>query len=256
MPKLRAALWDCNGTWFNDEYAYELCARIAFKELCDVYMSREDYLRCFFGKATSFADTQFFLEEKEYFNPEIIPRIFALEDALYVEMLRTGQITLRDGVLEMFHALKDYGCLQAVATGAQRAHLELLWELYDLPEVDATVTSNNVLFPKPHGETFRQAASLLGVPPQNAVAFDDSVVGVSAAASTGACTIGVIDSIFSDTLYVEALHNAGALHVGTFTDMDLDDIHGAFDAHREKFLCKITGADQLSRHLERQIVFN
>jgi|GEM_PF-6332791 len=234
MTKLRAAIWDCNGTWFNDERVYEVCAAIAFKEICGVEMSHEDYMRHFFGKATSIEDTKKFLLEHEYDNFDVIPKVFAYEDQLYVEMLMTGHITVRPGVLEMFHALKDHGCAQAIATGAQRAHIDLLWELFDLPPVDLAVTSDNVLYPKPHEETFRQAAMGLNVNPAHAVGFDDSIVGVSSASNAGICAVGITDEVYTSDLLKEALGNAGALHIGPFSTMTLEHVLAAHQMHLDR----------------------
>jgi len=53
------------------------------------------------------------------------------------------------------------------------------------------VSGDEVTEPKPHPEPYLRAAELLGVDPMDAVAIEDSLVGLSSAVASGAATIGV-----------------------------------------------------------------
>ena len=74
----------------------------------------------------------------------------------------------------------------AVGTGASREHaLEQLGPLDILPLLSALVTASDVQHGKPHPETFLTAAQLIGVPPDRCVVFEDTAIGMRAAAAAG-----------------------------------------------------------------------
>lgn len=74
----------------------------------------------------------------------------------------------------------------AVGTGASREHaLEQLGPLAILPLLSALVTASDVQHGKPHPETFLTAAQLIDVPPSRCVVFEDTAIGMRAAAAAG-----------------------------------------------------------------------
>jgi beta-phosphoglucomutase-like phosphatase (HAD superfamily) len=56
---------------------------------------------------------------------------------------------------------------------------------------DVVVCGEDVSYPKPHPEAYLSAASALGVPIAECVAFEDSGHGAASAFSSGAVTIGL-----------------------------------------------------------------
>lgn len=80
----------------------------------------------------------------------------------------------------------------AVGTGAQTAEAELALKLCGLADsMEVIVGADQVTRPKPAPDTFLRCAALLKVPPANCVVFEDSKVGLQAAASAGMAGVDV-----------------------------------------------------------------
>jgi beta-phosphoglucomutase len=111
------------------------------------------------------------------------------EDYLaYIENMDAGEIL--DGVENVLKYLKDRG--QMIALGSASKNARPILEKTGLIHLfDAIVDGNDVTNAKPDPEVFLQAAKLLGVEPQNAIVFEDSVAGIQAANIAGMTSIGI-----------------------------------------------------------------
>ncbi|MEL7087892.1 MAG: HAD-IA family hydrolase [Planctomycetota bacterium] len=80
----------------------------------------------------------------------------------------------------------------AVATGSTRTGVTRTLGAIDLADHFAVVvTADDVTHPKPHPETFLKAAELLGVPPEECLAFEDAAPGLASARAAGMDVIDV-----------------------------------------------------------------
>lgn len=105
-------------------------------------------------------------------------------------------VPVKAGVHELLGELKARKIPMAVATSsrAQHAHGHL-GAAGLLPLFEAVVTRDDVQNPKPHPEPYLKAAGLLGLPPEQCVAVEDSHTGVRAAHAAGMQTIMVPDLV-------------------------------------------------------------
>jgi HAD superfamily hydrolase (TIGR01509 family) len=122
---------------------------------------------------------------------------FAECDRLYVEHRDRAFITsvpLKAGAVELLEALGQHGLKVAVATSASRhaasLHLGRSGLSARLPVV---VTRDDVARGKPHPDVFLRAAALLGVPPVECLAVEDSLHGIRAAHAAGMMPVMVPD---------------------------------------------------------------
>jgi len=84
----------------------------------------------------------------------------------------------------------------AVASGGMVGVITLILENLGLTEYfDAVVTAEDVVYGKPHPETFLRAAHLLGVTPQKCLVFEDSPTGIEAAEAAGMAWVEVTREI-------------------------------------------------------------
>ncbi len=91
-------------------------------------------------------------------------------------------------VVNRYHGKKP----MAVGTGAQTAEAQLALKLCGLSDcLQVIVGADQVDRPKPAPDTFLRCASLLNVPPENCVVFEDSKVGLQAAARAGMAGVDV-----------------------------------------------------------------
>jgi beta-phosphoglucomutase family hydrolase len=81
----------------------------------------------------------------------------------------------------------------AIGTGATTAEANTILTLCDLKEfMTVIVGADQVQNPKPAPDTFLRCAQLLNVAPENCVVFEDSKLGLQAAASAGMVGIDVL----------------------------------------------------------------
>ncbi|MGH1523121.1 HAD family hydrolase [Leifsonia sp. L25] len=97
----------------------------------------------------------------------------------------------RPGARELLRSLRDQGVRTALVTMSVRSMAEQIVSAIPFDAFDIIVSGDEVSDPKPHPAPYLRAAELLGVAPGDAVAIEDSLVGLSSAVASGAATIGV-----------------------------------------------------------------
>ena len=97
----------------------------------------------------------------------------------------------RPGARELLRSLRERGVRTALVTMSVRKMAEQIVAGIPFDAFEVIVSGDEVDRPKPHPEPYLLAARLLGVDPRDAVAIEDSLVGLSSAVASGAITIGV-----------------------------------------------------------------
>jgi len=109
------------------------------------------------------------------------------------ELLNAG-VPLRPTVRDVLSRLSDAGITMAVVTSTQRAdaqhHLE---KAGILPYFSRLIGGDDVTKGKPDPEPYRRGAAVLGVSPEQCVAFEDSDTGTAAAVAAGCQTWQIPD---------------------------------------------------------------
>jgi HAD superfamily hydrolase (TIGR01509 family) len=122
---------------------------------------------------------------------------FAEFDRRYEDM-RNGALAtvvpLKAGALELLDALERCALKVALATSASRRAAELHLGLSGLrARLPVVVTRDDVARGKPHPDAYLRAAELLGVPPEQCLAVEDSFNGIRAAHAAGMMPVMVPD---------------------------------------------------------------
>ncbi|WP_245572404.1 HAD family hydrolase [Actinokineospora enzanensis] len=112
-------------------------------------------------------------------------------EARMVELFRTS-LTFRPGAPEALRAVRATGLPVALVTSTERALTEIALdtigrELFDVTVCGDEVDGRN----KPLPEPYLKAARLLGVPPADCLAIEDSPTGTASAVAAG-CTVLVV----------------------------------------------------------------
>jgi beta-phosphoglucomutase-like phosphatase (HAD superfamily) len=120
----------------------------------------------------------------------------ALMDELHELVMQEALLGVepRPGAVALLARLSDAGVALAVASNAEREFLQRTLSSAGLLEdgpFAAIVSANDVEQPKPAPDIYLEAARRLGVAPGDAVALEDSPIGVAAAAAAGMFVIGV-----------------------------------------------------------------
>ena len=117
-------------------------------------------------------------------EPSTISEIKELASNLFHEKI--GQPILRDGVEDYLIAAKEAGLKIGLASSSKREWVErYLTQLHILPYFEVIKTRDDVTTVKPDPELYVQAINALGVKPEEAVAFEDSLNGLKAALAAG-----------------------------------------------------------------------
>lgn len=105
---------------------------------------------------------------------------------LFVKYALESDLKPTEGLVSFLHKLHKMGIFTAIASGSRKSVIIPLLEKMGLEnEFCAIVGGEEVANKKPHPETFFKAAELLGVKPEECVAFEDSNSGVESAMAAG-----------------------------------------------------------------------
>jgi HAD superfamily hydrolase (TIGR01509 family) len=109
---------------------------------------------------------------------------------LFRERILAGEVLPRTGLGDFIISLVDAGIRIAVATTGRRAWVDpLVGQLIGHGVADAVLTGDDVDRLKPDPEVYLKSLDLLGVSPEQALAVEDSSVGLHAAAAAGIATV-------------------------------------------------------------------
>ncbi|MDN4596118.1 HAD family hydrolase [Leifsonia virtsii] len=97
----------------------------------------------------------------------------------------------RPGARELLEEVRGRGIPTALVTMSVRRMAEQIVAHIPFPAFDVIVSGDEVDAPKPAPEPYLKAAGLLGVDVRDAVAIEDSLVGLASAVEAGATAIGV-----------------------------------------------------------------
>lgn len=147
---------------------------------------------------------------------DAIVRIGDAKEEMYRQIARREGLVALPRAREWVSRLRDGSWLQAIASSAPRANVEVMLESVGIIAlIDAVVSAEDVTHGKPDPEVFLAAASRLGIPPARCVVVEDAAAGIEAARRAGMRSIGVnTQTPLAADVYVQSL-----------TDLPLD----AFD---------------------------
>jgi HAD superfamily hydrolase (TIGR01509 family) len=154
-------------------------------------------------------------------------RLAAIIDHLTSEVMTriSASVPWRPGARELLSALRSAGVPCALVTMSFGVMAEHVRSFIPFDAFDVVVSGDSVENSKPHPEAYLRAAHLLEVPIEDCVAFEDSVPGVTSAASAGAVTIGVPHILALDD-------SPASILWPTLDGRTIDDVGAAFMAHR------------------------
>jgi len=96
------------------------------------------------------------------------------------------------GALELLSLLESQGIKTAIATGDSRNTMWRIVGSAGLPRFGAYACADDVVSTKPAPDVFLRAAELLSVPPDECVAFEDSVHGILSAKGAGMKVVALL----------------------------------------------------------------
>ncbi len=104
-------------------------------------------------------------------------------------------IPWRPGAQELLRELRSKGIKTALVTMSMRRMAQQVADQIPFHAFDVVVAGDDVTHGKPHPEPYLRACQLLGVSPEDCVAFEDSVTGLMSAEAAGTKAVGVTNIV-------------------------------------------------------------
>jgi len=187
MNAARAVLWDMDGTLINSEEFHWISWRDTMANE-GITITHEQFLSSFGQRNDSIIPRWLGAAS----NPDRIARITDAKEELYRHLVRESGISPLPGVASWVHRLHDQGWLQAIASAAPRANIEIILGALAAAHFFQTIVSaEDVRRGKPDPDVYLTAASRVGVPPARCIVVEDAVAGIEGARRAGMHSIGV-----------------------------------------------------------------
>ena len=223
MGRLKALLWDVDGTLAESErdghrvafnLAFEDCGlpwhwdELHYGELLRVSGGRERLLRDMAQRT----DAPVLADQREALAREVHGK----KNAIYADLVQSGHIPLREGVLGLMQQCHSRGVRMGIATTTSRTNVDALLRMHlgdDWAEGFAVVVcGEDVQRKKPDPEVYRRALQTLGIGPLEAVAIEDSPGGVAAARAADVPVVVTLSSYFASATIEGAIAIGPGLH--------------------------------------------
>jgi beta-phosphoglucomutase len=183
----RAVLWDMDGTLIDSEELHWASWRETMANE-GIAITREQFLSSF-GQRNDSILPQWLGAAA---TPERIERIANAKEASYRDLVRKNGISPLPGVAGWVQRLNGQGWLQAIASAAPRANIEVVLEALSAAHFfQGIVSSEDVHRGKPDPEVYLTAASRVGAAPGRCIVVEDAVAGIEGARNAGMKSIGV-----------------------------------------------------------------
>ncbi|WP_211257536.1 HAD family hydrolase [Muricoccus aerilatus] len=182
-----AVIFDMDGLLFDSEALYRDAILAAAGELGHAF-TVADFLKLV---GRPWATNR--LAIQEHIGPAYDVEEFRAAWLRHCQLMR-ATLALKTGAVELLDRLDELGIPRAICTSSSRDDVEHNLQLHALTgRFDAIVAAGDYARGKPAPDPFLRAAEMLGVPPAECLALEDSYNGVRAAAAAGMHTIMVPD---------------------------------------------------------------
>lgn len=125
----------------------------------------------------------------------LIPDLHAIKTRFYRELIWLGQVRIRAGVRRLMLEAREAGVLLGIASTTSPQNIEPLIRAgfgSGAPNWFAAIASGDVVrHKKPAPDIYNVALASLGVSPANAIAVEDSAIGVESATRAGLFTLAI-----------------------------------------------------------------
>ncbi len=180
-----AVLFDLDGTLIDSEY-YWMASERALAENHGKDWTEED------GKnliGLSLDESSRLIKAHLQSDLEPVEIVRQLTDS--VNNLLGSKVPWRPGARELLLTLREAGIKTALVTMSMRRTALQVVDAIGFEAFDVIVAGDDVVRGKPHPEPYLKAAELLGVRPEDCVAFEDSVNGLTSAEAANTKAVGI-----------------------------------------------------------------
>jgi HAD superfamily hydrolase (TIGR01509 family) len=210
-----AVLWDMDGTLIDSE-PYWMKSEGAFARANNSTWTEQDGLNLV---GMSLYDSSKIIKAKVGSNLDPEQIIEQLTDDVSAQL--KNEILWRPGAKELLLLLRKKKVKTALVTMSMHRMAKQVADSIGFEAFDVIVAGDDVLHGKPHPEPYLKAADLLGVAPEECVAFEDSISGLKSAEAAGTRAVGVKN-------IVELPAAPGRVLWSTLEGVSMADLRGLF----------------------------
>ena len=210
-----AVLWDMDGTLIDSE-PYWMNSEGAFARENNTVWTKQDGLSLV---GMSLYDSSKIIKEKVGSNLEPEQIIQKLTDEVTAQLKQ--KVIWRPGAKELLTMLRRENIKTALVTMSMHRMAQQVVDAIGFDAFDVIVAGDDVRQGKPHPEAYLKAAELLGVRPEDCVAFEDSNTGLRSAEAAGTKAVGIKN-------IVEIPAIPGRILWPTLEGVSLIDLQGLF----------------------------
>ncbi|NDE09680.1 MAG: HAD family phosphatase [Chitinophagia bacterium] len=184
MPDSTAFLFDLNGTMVDDMHYHikawhkiltDLGANLTFQQMKEECYGKNDELleRIFPGR--------FSMEEK---------KTMSLEKESTYQNVYQKDLALIKGLDVFLNSAKSKEIDMAIGSAAIQMNIDFVIDGLNIRSFfKSIVSADDVVYSKPHPETYLKCSDQLKIDPQNCIVFEDAIKGVAAAQNAGMKTV-------------------------------------------------------------------
>lgn len=196
--KKQAVIFDSDGLLIDTEKYYTISWKMALNDL-GYEISSEEVQE---WSGLNWRKVSAILAER--YDEKVAQQAVDKREEELLSIIRAGKIEAKPKAKEVLETLKKEGYRLALASsGKTERAVMILEKLGFLPYFETTIFGDDVENNKPAPDCYNLAVERLGVDKNEAVAVEDSMVGLTAAKNAGLDAIAIPDSSLRQTLYSE-----------------------------------------------------
>ncbi|UEA31757.1 HAD family hydrolase [Granulicatella elegans] len=210
MPK-QVAIFDMDGLFVDSECIYAEGWNRGFKEYG--ISIPEGFVESLTGQSSASNDKKIINLLKD---PELAKKIRVVRENYYQEKLKNSEIKLRKFAKEFAEILKNKGFKLILASSSTKKRIDELLSKNNACDVfDAIICAEQVKKLKPEPDIYLAALDCFNTNSEEAIAFEDTIVG-----ATAAVTAGIDVCLVSELLYRNQLKFEHVRCLGLFRNLE------------------------------------
>ena len=217
MTRMRAMIFDLDGTLVDTVYAHVFAWQRAFEEMDLAIDGWRIHRRI--GMSGGLFTRAAARELNQELTPEATETLQRRHGQLFREFLPNRRAL--PGAVALLKELKDAGVAFGIATSGRRPEIDRSLEALGVDEHTVVIERGDVMRAKPEPDLFLACQERLGVPPAECYVVGDAVWDLLAARRAGILSIGVLSGGYGE----DELINAGAFRVYR----DPAELHASLD---------------------------
>ena len=214
LNEYKAFIFDFNGTLLWDTELHNVAWDIFLKDH-GIKFSDEEKNRLLHGKTNK---DVFQLAFNKVFSTEDIYILSEQKESIYRRLVKETGISLADGVVDLFESCKKNKIQIAIATSSYKEDVNFFIEHFKLInwfEEKNIIFNDGTMKSKPHPDIFNYAIDIINIKKQDAVIFEDSYAGISAAERSMVGEIVIVNSM------KENWNNSKHMVIDSFREINL-----------------------------------